>query len=182
MVREGMWVDCSVHTSVLHLISRGGFTSHFLELSLQVLCLLQIAVHEYSACQLGNYTCLWSAQITTPVFTAEKKFSHPLASPYLFRVLSLFHCVEPSVTPWTVTARLLSPWDSPGKNTGVGCHALLQGFLLTQRCEPGSPVSHLLHLLYPCLKCYSLIDTSFTLGGRTAGFVYILPAVLLLLI
>ena len=23
-------------------------------------------------------------------------------------------------------ARLLYPWDSPGKNTGVGCHALLQ--------------------------------------------------------
>ena len=21
--------------------------------------------------------------------------------------------------------RLLCPWDSPGKNTGVGCHALL---------------------------------------------------------
>ena len=25
--------------------------------------------------------------------------------------------------------RLLCPWDSPGKNTGVGCHALLQGNL-----------------------------------------------------
>ena len=24
-------------------------------------------------------------------------------------------------------ARLLCPWDSPGKDTGVGCHALLQG-------------------------------------------------------
>ena len=24
-------------------------------------------------------------------------------------------------------ARLLCPWDSPGKNTGVGCRALLQG-------------------------------------------------------
>ena len=23
-------------------------------------------------------------------------------------------------------ARLLCPWDSPGKNTGVGCHFLLQ--------------------------------------------------------
>ena len=28
-------------------------------------------------------------------------------------------------------ARLLCPWDSPGKNTGVGCHALLQEILLT---------------------------------------------------
>ena len=29
-------------------------------------------------------------------------------------------------------ARLLYPWDSPGKNTGVGCHALLQGIFSTQ--------------------------------------------------
>ena len=29
--------------------------------------------------------------------------------------------------------RLLCPWDSPGKNTGVGCHALLQGIFPTQR-------------------------------------------------
>ena len=29
-------------------------------------------------------------------------------------------------------ARLLYPWDSPGKNTEVGCHALLQGIFLAQ--------------------------------------------------
>ena len=29
-------------------------------------------------------------------------------------------------------SRLLSPWDSPGKNIGVGCHALLQRIFLTQ--------------------------------------------------
>ena len=28
--------------------------------------------------------------------------------------------------------RFLCPWDSPGKNTGVGCHSLLQGISLTQ--------------------------------------------------
>ena len=28
--------------------------------------------------------------------------------------------------------KLLSPWDSPGKNTGVGCHFLLQGIFLAQ--------------------------------------------------
>ena len=28
--------------------------------------------------------------------------------------------------------RLLCPLDSPGKNTGVGCHALLQGIFLTE--------------------------------------------------
>ena len=38
---------------------------------------------------------------------------------------------------------LLCPWDSPGKNTGVGGHALLQGIFLTQ----GSNL-HLLCLLH----------------------------------
>ena len=35
---------------------------------------------------------------------------------------------------------LLCPWDFPGKNTGVGCHFLLQGIFLTQGLNP-----HLLH-------------------------------------
>ena len=29
-------------------------------------------------------------------------------------------------------ARLLCPWDSPGENTGGGCHVLLQGIFSTQ--------------------------------------------------
>ena len=29
------------------------------------------------------------------------------------------------------------PWDSPGKNTGVGCHFLLQGIFLTQGLNLG---------------------------------------------
>jgi len=32
--------------------------------------------------------------------------------------------------------KLLSPWDFPGKNTGVGCYFLLQGIFLTQRLNP----------------------------------------------
>ena len=36
-------------------------------------------------------------------------------------------------------AQLLSPWDSPGKNTGVGCHALLQEIFPTQGSKPRSP-------------------------------------------
>ena len=41
-----------------------------------------------------------------------------------------------SVTPWTVATRLLCPSDSPGKYTGVGCHALLQGIFSTQGSNP----------------------------------------------
>ena len=35
--------------------------------------------------------------------------------------------------PGTVAARLLCPWDFPGKNIGVGCHFLFQGIFPTQR-------------------------------------------------
>ena len=33
-------------------------------------------------------------------------------------------------------AMSLCPWDSIGKNTGMGCHALLQGICLTQGSNP----------------------------------------------
>ena len=39
-------------------------------------------------------------------------------------------------TPWTVTLRA-PPWDSPGKNAGVGCRDLFQGIFLTQGSNPG---------------------------------------------
>ena len=32
--------------------------------------------------------------------------------------------------------RLLCPWDFPGKNIGVDCHAQLQGIFLTQESNP----------------------------------------------
>ena len=38
-------------------------------------------------------------------------------------------------------ARLLCPWNFPGKNTEVACHFLLQGIFLTPGLNP-----HLLHL------------------------------------
>ena len=51
--------------------------------------------------------------------------------------------VANSVQPYgPPPARLLCPWHSPGKSTGVGCRALLQGIFPTQ----GSNL-HLLRLL-----------------------------------
>ena len=44
-------------------------------------------------------------------------------------------------TPWTV-----AHGDSPGKNTGVGCHSLLQGIFLTQGSHPG--LLHCRQILY----------------------------------
>ena len=41
-------------------------------------------------------------------------------------MLSHFSRVRLCATPWTVAHQAPRPWDSPGKNTGVGCHFLLQ--------------------------------------------------------
>ena len=40
----------------------------------------------------------------------------------------------------------LCPWNSPGKNTGVGSHSLLQGIFPTQGSNPGLP--HFRQIIY----------------------------------
>ena len=55
-------------------------------------------------------------------------------------------------------ARLLRPWDSPGKNTGVDCHFLFQGIFLTQGSNPGLP--HCRQTLYLLRHQGSLVGRS----------------------
>ena len=43
------------------------------------------------------------------------------------------------------------PWNFSGKNTGVGCHFLLQGIFPTQKSN-----SHVLHLLQVIYHSYHL--------------------------
>ena len=62
---------------------------------------------------------------------------------------SVNHCLE--------AARLLCPWNSPGKNTGVDCHSLLQRIFPTQELNLG--LLHcrqiLYHLNHQGSPCYS---------------------------
>ena len=58
-------------------------------------------------------------------------------------MLSSFSCVRLFATAWTVAHRILCLWNSPGKDTGVGYHALLQGIFLIQELN-----LYLLHLLH----------------------------------
>ena len=46
-------------------------------------------------------------------------------------------------TPWTASHKAPLSKDSPGKNTGVDCHTLLQGIFPTQESNP-----HFLSLLH----------------------------------
>ena len=60
--------------------------------------------------------------------------------------------------------RLLCPWNSPGKNTGVGYHSLLQGIFLTLFIEPMSLVSPAL-----ASKFYTTVPPGVLLPGKSHG-------------
>ena len=49
---------------------------------------------------------------------------------------NIFKKVNKVVCLFATLYSLLSPWDSPGKNTGVGCHFLIQGIFPTQGANP----------------------------------------------
>ena len=62
---------------------------------------------------------------------------------------------------WTVPTRLLCPWDSPGKNIRVGCHALLQGFFPPHGSNPcRRTISLLIPLQFFLPLCLTLDVTS----------------------
>ena len=58
-------------------------------------------------------------------------------------VLSCLSCVQLYAYAWTVAHQAPLSGDSPGKDTGVGCHTLLQGIFPTQGSNP--LLSRLLH-------------------------------------
>ena len=63
-----------------------------------------------------------------------------------------------SAMPWTVAARLLCPWNSPGKNAGVSSHFLLHGIFPTQGSKLDLPYCrHILYLLSHHLRTQGLI-------------------------
>ena len=58
-------------------------------------------------------------------------------SSFLSLCVCVFSVVSTSLQPHGLwPARLLCPWNSPGKNTGVGSHFLLQGAFLTWGLNP----------------------------------------------
>ena len=63
--------------------------------------------------------------------TEQATYKGPSACMCVLRHFRLF------ATPWTVARQALLPMDSPGKNTGVSCHFLLQGIFPTQESNLG---------------------------------------------
>ena len=69
--------------------------------------------------------------------------------PNLTVALALYStaCVHAHSCSTLCDPRLLCPWDSPGKNPGVGCHFLLQGIFPSQWWNPR--LLHCRQILYP---------------------------------
>ena len=69
--------------------------------------------------------------------------------------------------------------DSPGKNTGVGCYALLQGIFPTQGSNPGLPhcsqiYYRLSHQGSPCIYIHTYVTGSicYTFESNTVNQLY----------
>ena len=62
----------------------------------------------------------------------------------VFYITYLCVCADRSVV--SLCDPMVCPWNSPGENTGLGCHSLLQGIFLTQGWNPG--LLHCWQILY----------------------------------
>ena len=102
------------------------------------------------------FTCDCAVRETTVpmLFIRNRSFSQcivralvPISIPQSHLVLYSRSVVSDALQPHGLKhARLLCPWDSPGENTGVGCHALLQGIFPARRSNLG--VLHCRQILY----------------------------------
>ena len=90
---------------------------------------------------------------------------------FFFSRLVVSDCLQPH---GLYSTRLPCPWDFPGKNTGVGCHFLLQGIFLTQGLNLGLlHFRQILYLLSHLVKYRSNVVTQLCplLGFKTiSGF------------
>ena len=81
---------------------------------------------------LSNPSCYHPASLPP-----EPQFQTPLYQPaYLQRPSYLFPASTLRPLSCTFSWQEFLPWNSPSKNTGVGCHFLLQGISLTQGSNP----------------------------------------------
>ena len=89
----------------------------------------------YMTCPRLFLKSVWKAFL--PLFPYVASRGHPMSSPAVLCVVASFLLSDSVWSHGLWPARLLCPWDSPGKNTGVGCNFLLQEIFLTQGLNLG---------------------------------------------
>ena len=105
------------------------------------------------------HLCLAQSKVTQWSRKCKCVLSHSVTSSSLWP-----HGLQPT--------RLLCPWDSPAKNTGVGCHALVPGISTTQESNPGLP--HCRWILY-CLSHQESPENASAVLGRSVMFSSLQP-------
>ena len=109
---------------------------YFFRLNVEIQCLdLERKTSRYPH---PGWLCLpcqraWIHEVLTPTTPA-----HPPTHPQeVFPACSVTSVVSDPLQPHALQpARLFCPWDSPGKNTAVGCHAVLRRIFPTQGSNP----------------------------------------------
>ena len=135
--------------------------------------------HEGATLQLSLPVCLptytvlfFSLLINTSLVSSSSTFVRIIfQQSQRARALSIITslCVYSATQPCPTLCDLVDcsplgfscPWDFPGKNTGVGCHFLLQGIFLTRGSNPG--------LLHCRQILYHLIHWGSPITGPTAS-------------
>ena len=94
-----------------------------------------------SACQLHKVSKCLCPKLESTAYTLNYPSLLPLATHKPQGALKLSAAAVTSVVSDSVRPHrrqpttLPRPWDSPGKNTGVGCHFLLQGMKVKSESE-----------------------------------------------
>ena len=77
--------------------------------------------------QQNHRKLLATGPLVQPAPTGEPQ--RPLWLPTIHMRAQLLNSIQLSSTPWTAARQALLSVEFPGKNTGVGCHFLLQGII-----------------------------------------------------
>ena len=87
----------------------------------------------FGACHLPLFHRLVAKEAGLVLWLSKPVFLCSPMSMFMFSHSVLCDSLQPHKLQPT---RLLCPWDSPGKSTGVGCHFLLQGIFPTRGQNP----------------------------------------------
>ena len=134
-----------VTNTSLHLISPKGLISkiHKELLQLNSYKINKEVKNTHSNLKANNSFKKWETSFFKEDIQVAKKHRKRCSShESCMHACSVASVVSNSLRPHGLhPARLLCPWDSPGKDTGVGCQAFLQGIFPTQGSNIFSYVS-----------------------------------------
>ena len=110
----------------------------FFSLSYSIFQIIILLFHLFFPFSVNNAPSLWrnySSYYKQMILVTVASQESPPTSWLCAYVLSHFSLVCLFATLWTVALWAFCPWDSPDKNSGVGCRALLGIWLKSKQAE-----------------------------------------------